>query len=164
METQIFLVICVPALFLFILGVKIVRSTQRGLIERLGKYRKFAKPGLHWIVPFIDEMYKVNTTEQMVDAPPQKITTNDNLNLSVYTQVYFRVLEAEESVRHFQRNMNDLQIINLVKTTLRNIIGKLPLTSISSERGKINTELFTALKNETSKWGIQIVRTELILI
>ena len=76
-------------LLIFSLGVKIVRPTHRALIERLGKYKTFANPGFHWIIPFIDKMYMVNTTEQMVDAQAQEIITNDNLNASVDAQVYF---------------------------------------------------------------------------
>ncbi|HJS56106.1 MAG TPA: SPFH domain-containing protein [Chitinophagaceae bacterium] len=162
METQI-LIITGTALAVFFLGIKIVRPTHRGLIERLGKYRKFANPGFHWIIPFIEKMYQVNTTEQMVDAQPQEIITNDNLNARVDAQVYFKVIEAEESVKSSQYNVNDysLQIVNLARTTLRNIIGTLTLRSANSERGKINTELHNTLKSETANWGIVIVRTEL---
>lgn len=150
-------------LFLFFMGIKIVRPTHRGLIERLGKYKKFASPGFHWIIPFIDKMYVVNITEQMVDAQPQEIITNDNLNASVDAQVYFRVIEEEENVKSSQYNVNDykLQIVNLARTTLRNIIGTLTLRSANSERGKINAELHNTLKNETASWGIVIVRTEI---
>jgi len=163
MDTQILLIIAGGILLVFFLGVKIVRPTHRGLIERLGKYIKFAKPGFHWIIPFIDKMYVVNTTEQMVDAQPQEIITNDNLNASVDAQVYFRVLEGEDSVKSSQYNVNNykLQIVNLARTTLRNIIGTLTLRSANSERGKINAELHSTLKNETASWGIIIVRTEL---
>jgi regulator of protease activity HflC (stomatin/prohibitin superfamily) len=163
MEAQILFIIAAGILFLLFLGVKIVRPTHRGLIERLGKYYKFANPGFHWIIPFIDKIYIVNTTEQMVDAQPQEIITNDNLNASVDAQVYFRVIETEESVKSSQYNVNNykLQIVNLARTTLRNIIGTLTLRSANSERGKINSELHNTLKNETSSWGIVIVRTEL---
>jgi len=163
METQIVVAIAGGILLLFFLGVKIVRPTHRGLIERLGKYHKFAKPGFHWIIPFIDKIYVVNTTEQMVDAQPQEIITNDNLNASVDAQVYFRVIETEDTVKSSQYNVNNykLQIVNLARTTLRNIIGTLTLRSANSERGKINAELHSTLKNETASWGIVIVRTEL---
>lgn len=162
MGTQIVIIIAV-LIMLFFMGVKIVRPTHRGLIERLGKYIKFAQPGFHWVIPFIDKMYVINTTEQMVDAQPQEIITNDNLNASVDAQVYFRVLETEENVKSSQYNVNNykLQIVNLARTTLRNIIGTLTLRSANSERGKINAELHNTLRNETASWGIVIVRTEL---
>jgi regulator of protease activity HflC (stomatin/prohibitin superfamily) len=99
----------------------------------------------------------------MFSAEPQIIITNDNLNATVDAQVYFRVKSDEESVKSAIYNVNDykFQIINLARTTLRNIIGTLTLKSANSERGKINNELLNTLKEETGKWGIDIVRTEL---
>ena len=151
------------AVGLFFLGIRIVRPTHRGLTERLGKYVRFARPGFHWIVPVIEKMYRVNVTEQMVDAEPQEIITNDNLNARVDAQVYFKVKNDEESVKNSQYNVNNYerQIVNLARTTLRNIIGTLTLKSANSERGKINTELHQTLREETQNWGIDIVRTEL---
>ena len=151
------------AIFIFALGVKIIRPTHRGLIERLGKYRRYANPGFHWIIPFIDKMYQINITEQMVDAQAQEIITNDNLNATVDAQVYFRVISDEEHVKNSQYNVNryEYQIVNLARTTLRNIIGTLTLKSANSERGKINAELHRTLTEETKNWGIQVIRTEL---
>ncbi len=157
------LYILVPlALFLF-WGVKIVRPTHKGLIERLGKYKKLAQPGFHWIIPIVDRMFQVNITEQMIDAEPQEIITNDNLNARVDAQVYFRVKSDEESVKGSTYDVNDYswQIVNLARTTLRNIIGTLTLKSANSERGRINKELHETLHKETKSWGIEIIRTEL---
>ncbi|MDI6759016.1 MAG: SPFH domain-containing protein [Candidatus Omnitrophota bacterium] len=147
----------------FLMGVRIVRPTHRGLIERLGKYNRFASPGFNWIIPIIDNMFQINITEQMVDAEPQEIITNDNLNARVDAQVYFKIKVDEESVKSSQYNVNSYQwqIVNLARTTLRNIIGTLTLKSANSERGKINSELHKTLMEETGSWGIEIVRTEL---
>jgi regulator of protease activity HflC (stomatin/prohibitin superfamily) len=150
-------------LLFFLLGIRIVRPTHRALVERLGKYRRFAHAGFHWIIPVVDRMYQVNVTEQMIDAEPQEIITNDNLNAAVDAQVYFKINEDEESVKRSQYNVNNVrrQIVNLARTTLRNIIGTLTLKSANSERGRINDELHKVLIKETHTWGIQIVRTEL---
>ena len=158
-----YLLIGIPLVVLFFAGIRIVRPTHRGLIERLGKYRKLAGPGFHWIIPVIDRLFLVNVTEQMVDAEPQEIITNDNLNASVDAQVYFKVKADEESVKGSIYNVNNYkyQIVNLARTTLRNIIGTLTLKSANSERGKINAELYKTLHTETQSWGIEIVRTEL---
>ncbi|MBR9682922.1 SPFH/Band 7/PHB domain protein, partial [Candidatus Woesearchaeota archaeon] len=153
----------VAAVGIFFAGVRIIRPTQRGVKERLGKYTKFCTPGFHWIIPIIDRMYKINVTEQMIDAKPQEIITNDNLNARVDAQVYFRVKPTEEDVKFSQYNVNEYkyQIVNLARTTLRNIIGTLTLKSANSERDKINGELMETLKKETQNWGIEVVRTEL---
>lgn len=148
---------------IFFLGIRIVRPTHRALIERLGKYNRFAMLGFNWIIPVIEHIYLINTTEQMVDAEPQEIITNDNLNARVDAQVYFKVKSDEESVKSCQYNVNNYQwqIVNLARTTLRNIIGTLTLKSANSERGKINAELHKTLCEETKSWGLEIVRTEL---
>ncbi|MBI5875233.1 MAG: SPFH/Band 7/PHB domain protein [Deltaproteobacteria bacterium] len=150
-------------IIIFVFGIRIVRPTHRGLIERMGKYHKFAQPGFHWVIPVIDKMYRVNITEQMVGAEPQEIITNDNLNAVVDAQIYFKIKSDEDSVKNCQYNVNDvnLQIVNLARTTLRNIIGTLTLKSANSERGKINDELLKVLVKETMNWGIDIVRAEL---
>jgi regulator of protease activity HflC (stomatin/prohibitin superfamily) len=158
------LLILIPVvLILFLTGIRIIRPTHRGLVERLGKYRRFARAGFNWIIPIIDRMFRVNITEVMVDAEPQEIITNDNLNARVDAQVYFKVKDDEESVKNSQYSVFNYQnqIVNLARTTLRNIIGTLTLKSANSERGKINTELQKTLRDETASWGIEIVRTEL---
>ena len=151
------------ALFIFFIGIRIVRPTHRALIEKLGKYKRFANPGFNWIIPVIDKMYQVNITERMVDAESQEIITIDNLNAKVDAQVYFKVRDDEQNVKNSQYNVfnYEYQIINLARTTLRNIIGTLTLKSANSERGKINDELHKTLRSETAYWGIEIVRTEL---
>jgi len=156
-------IVIIAVLLIFLFGIRIVRPTHRGLIERLGKYSRFAKPGFHWVIPFIEHLFSINITEQMFDAEPQEIITNDNLNATVDAQVYFKVKDDEESVKSSIYNVNNYQwqIVNLARTTLRNIIGTLTLKSANSERGKINTELHNTLRDETKHWGIDIVRTEL---
>jgi regulator of protease activity HflC (stomatin/prohibitin superfamily) len=158
-----YLYIILPVVLIFLIGIRIIRPTERGLIERLGKYHRFAHPGFHWIMPVIERMYLINITEQMVNAESQEIITNDNLNASVDAQVYFKVKDDEESVKGSQYHVNNYkwQIVNLARTTLRNIIGTLTLKSANSERGKINSELHKTLLLETQNWGIEIVRTEL---
>ena len=161
---QLFWIIGGIVVFLiFLWGVRIVRPTHRGLVERLGKYKKFAQPGFHWVIPMIDRMVKVNITETMVEAEPQEIITNDNLNAIVDAQIYYKIKEDEDSVKKSQYSVKSIeyQIVNLTRTTLRNILGTLTLKSANSERGRINKELIDILIRETSSWGIDIARAEL---
>jgi len=163
MNISISIIIIGILVLLFFSGIRIVRPTHRGLVERLGKYNRFSFPGFHWIVPVIEKMYQVNVTEKMINAEPQEIITNDNLNAKVDAQVYFKIKSDEDSVKFSQYNVNSIeyQIVNLARTTLRNIIGTLTLKSANSERGRINKDLHTTLLSETSHWGIEIIRTEL---
>jgi len=150
------------ALF-FAAGTRLVRPTCRGLVERFGRYKRMAQPGFNWIIPGIDRLILVNITEIMVNAEPQEIITSDKLNARVDAQVYFKVKSDEESVKNSQYSVYDYkyQMVNLARTTLRNIIGTLTLKSANSERGKINSDLQGTMRNETNHWGIEIVRTEL---
>ena len=159
----VFLCIGLFAFIIFLSGMRIVRPTTRGLIERLGKYNRFANPGFHFVFPGIEKMIKINVTEQMTESGPREMITNDNLNATIDSQIYFKVKDNEDSVKKSQYNVNDVkvQIVSLTKTTLRNIIGTLSLKSANSERNKINGELYKTLTHETETWGIEIVRTEL---
>ena len=162
MENLIPIIIAV-VVFIFLLGIRIVRPTQRALIERLGRYNSFATPGFNWIIPGIDKMYMINITEKMINAEQQEIITNDNLNARVDAQIYFKINPDEVSVKNSQYNVNsiEVQIVSLARTTLRNIIGTMTLKSANSERGRINKDLLSTLLEETTNWGIEIVRTEL---
>jgi regulator of protease activity HflC (stomatin/prohibitin superfamily) len=165
MSTGLIVGIAVAILVLVLLaaGVRIMRPTHRGLVERLGKYNRFAGPGFHLIIPLVERLYRVDIREVLVEAQPQVIITNDNLNARVDAQVYLKVKADEESVKASQYNVAryELQIVNLARTTLRNIIGTLTLKSANSERGKINEELRKTLRVETGSWGLEILRTEL---
>ncbi len=156
-------VIIVVAIFVFLLGIRIVRPVEKGVLERLGRFRKVADQGFHWIIPIIDVMRKVNTTEQMVDAQPQEVITLDNLNAMVDAQVYFKVKRDDESVKNSLYNVNSykVQIVALARTTLRNVIGNLSLKDANSKRGELNGQLQETMQHETRNWGIDIVRTEL---
>jgi len=146
-------------LWLFISGMRIVRPRQQGLIERLGKYRKTASQGFHWIIPLIDRMIKVDITENMVDVEPQKIITKDDLNATVDAVVYFRVLDPMKAIYKAQNYR--AQITSLARTTLRDIIGKMTLTEANSKRDTLNSILETELDKQTDAWGIDVIRVEL---
>lgn len=144
-------------------GIRIIRPTHRVLIEWLGRYQKFGQPGFYWIITGIQNVYPVNITEKMINAERQEVITGDNLNVSVDAQIYFKVKQDEMNVKSSQYNVfnYEVQIVQLARTTLRNIMGNLTLKEANSKRGEINEQLQTTLRTETSAWGIEIVRTEL---
>jgi regulator of protease activity HflC (stomatin/prohibitin superfamily) len=159
----IVIVVIIVVIVLMVMGIRVIRPTHRGLVERLGKYNRYCGPGLHLIIPGLERLFQVDVREVLVEAQPQTIITNDNLNAKVDAQVYLKVKPDEENVKASQYNVTNYenQIVNLARTTLRNIIGTLTLKSANSERGRINEELRGTLKNETASWGIEILRTEL---
>lgn len=84
-----------------------VRPNERALIERFGKYSRFAEPGWNWKIPFVESAYYVDITEQLVNAEQQEIITSDNLNATVDAQVYFKVRSDEEAVKNSQYNVQN---------------------------------------------------------
>ena len=144
-------------------GIRIVRPTHRAVIERLGKYNRFSNPGFHWIIPIIDWMVQVDTTENMVDIASHEIITEDNLNAKVDMMIYFQVKRDEENVKRSLYEVSDFrnQIVSLAQTTARNVIGGMAFKDVNSQRSKLNSDLADILRKETGKWGVEVVRVEM---
>lgn len=147
----------------FLSGIRIIRPTERGLVERLGKYHKYANLGFNWIIPGIDRMVQVDITENMMEIDTQEIITEDNLNAKVDLVVYYKVIETEEAVKKSVYKVSNFepQITRLAQTTARNVIGTMPFKDVNSQRNKLNAELAKILKVETANWGVEILRVEL---
>lgn len=144
-------------------GFRIVRPTERAVVETFGKYSRFQDAGLTWVVPFVQRLIKVNTTEQLADVEPLDMITKDNLNARVDLQVYYKIKANEEELKKALYNVNDIdnQIISIAQTSARNIIGDMLFKDVNSKRGDLNSDLAKILIKETASWGIQIVRVEL---
>lgn len=144
-------------------AIRIIPPTHRAVIERLGKYHRFATPGLHFVIPVIDRIRQRDITERMVDASKQEIITKDHLNAVVNAQVYYKARIDEAGVMASFYNVSNLDwnTVNLTQTTLRNVIGNMELMEANAKRESINEQLVTILRKETENWGIEIVRAEL---
>lgn len=144
-------------------GIRIIRPTHRAAVETLGKYTRFQRSGITFILPFIQKLYSVNITEQLVDVMRQEVITKDNLNCTVDAQVYFKVGDTEDELKNalYQVNNYNIQIVQLARTTLRNVIGDNVFKDVNSQRGKLNKQVFSTMEGETKDWGINIVRVEL---
>jgi len=140
-------------------GIRIVRPYERGLIERLGKFKKEVRSGLHFIIPFFDRMIKVDMREHVIDVPPQEVITKDNVVVVVDAVIYYEVTDAFKSV--YNVNNFEFATIKLAQTNLRNVIGELELDQTLTSRDSINTKLRTVLDEATDKWGIRITRVEI---
>lgn len=147
----------------FYKGIRIVRPTERGLVESFGRYKRFIGPGLHWVTPIIRQLNLVNVTEQMIDIDPQLVMTSDNVNAVVDVQLYLRVKPAEQSVKAALYNSDNYyrQTLNLARSILKNIVGTMPLHLLSSEREHICSELRRLLEIGTVNWGVEIIRAEI---
>ena len=153
---MIFLVAALALVLLFA-GIRVVRPTHRGLVVVFGKYRRFAEPGLHWILPVVMRMLKINSTEQMVDAEPQECITNDNLDAYGDAQVCFRARPDEESVKVSQykarttlRKETRSRGISIVRTRLKEIDPPKDVQETMSKVVKAENEKIAAIDFATA--------------
>ena len=147
----------------FIMGIRLIRPTHRGVVEKLGKFERICEPGFNWILPGIESMKYRNMTERIADVEPQDIITKDNLNARVDLQIYFKVKNDEESIKNSYYNVEDfkVQIISLAQTTARNVIGDMKFVEVNNQRNELNSQLATVMKKEIATWGVEVVRVEL---
>lgn len=155
----VLIVIALIGIGVLVSAVKIVRPYQRGLVERLGKYKTTREPGLNLILPFIETMQLIDMREQVVDVPPQEVITSDNVVVSVDAVVYYEATDPQRLVY----NVADffMALTKLAQTNLRNLIGDLELDRALTSRDTINTQLRDVLDDATDKWGVRVVRVEI---
>src|SRR5687768_2010168 len=159
-ELAILLFVVALVLFVFVAqGVKIVRPYERGLIERLGKYKATVDPGLRTIIPFIEIIRRVDMREQVVDVPPQEVITSDNVVVSVDAVIYYEPTDPQRLIYNVANFI--LAITKLAQTNLRNVIGDLQLDDALTSRDKINLALRQILDDATDKWGVRVNRVEI---
>jgi regulator of protease activity HflC (stomatin/prohibitin superfamily) len=149
----------VVILLILINAVKVLREWERGVILRLGKFQAVRGPGIIFVIPMIERMYRINTRVVTVDVPPQDIITKDNVTMNVNAVVFFRVLSPREAVV----NVEDFYAATYQKaqTVLRNVLGQSELDELLAERDEIHLKLQSILDAETDQWGIKVDAVEI---
>ncbi|MEV7037697.1 SPFH domain-containing protein [Amycolatopsis sp. NPDC051061] len=138
----------------------VVPQAQSAVIERLGRFRTVASPGLTFLVPFLDKVRaRIDLREQVVSFPPQPVITEDNLTVSIDTVVYFQVTDSRAAVYEISNYIVGVE--QLTTTTLRNVVGGMSLEQTLTSRDSINTQLRGVLDEATGRWGIRVGRVEL---
>ncbi|MEG0777814.1 MAG: SPFH domain-containing protein [Oscillospiraceae bacterium] len=141
-------------------NVRIVPQAQSYVIERLGAYSTTWTVGLHFKIPFIENISKkVSLKEQVYDFPPQPVITKDNVTMQIDTVLYFEITDPKLYTYGVENPINAIE--NLSATTLRNIIGDMELDATLTSRDIINTKMRVILDEATDPWGIRVNRVEL---
>jgi regulator of protease activity HflC (stomatin/prohibitin superfamily) len=151
-------VILMFTLVLVAKGARTVKQYEKGLITRLGKYHAMAPSGLTIIVPFIDDLMRVDMREQVISVPPQKLITKDNVTVEVDAVVYYKVVDPVKS--QFEVQDFGYACTTLAQTNLRNLIGDRTLDETLVARDMINTNLRQVLDEATNNWGVKVTRVE----
>ena len=159
--TGFFTIVIVIILVLMILSsaIKIVKEYERGVIFRLGRLQGAKGPGLFFIIPIIDAMFKVDLRTAVIDVPVQEVITKDNVPVRVNAVVYFRVMDPEKSIVQVQNYIAATQQIS--QTTLRSVIGQAHLDQLLAERERLNTQLQEIIDEATDPWGIKVSTVEI---
>ena len=151
-------VILLFALLTLARAARIVRQYEKGLITRLGKYHAMAPSGLTFILPFVDDIIRVDMREQVISVPPQKLITKDNVTVEVDAVVYYKVVDPVKS--QFEVQDFGYACTTLAQTNLRNLIGDRTLDETLVARDMINTNLRQVLDEATNNWGVKVTRVE----
>jgi regulator of protease activity HflC (stomatin/prohibitin superfamily) len=151
-------VLIVVLIFILSSIIKILMEYQRGVIFRLGRYARTGGPGLTLLIPFIEQMRRVDLRLVTMDVPPQDVITRDNVSVKVSAVVYFRVIKPEDAVINVEDYLYATS--QLAQTTLRSVLGQAELDELLSAREKINEELQTILDRQTENWGIKVTTVE----
>ncbi|OQW90707.1 MAG: hypothetical protein BWK79_19035 [Beggiatoa sp. IS2] len=153
----IYLIVFIFIAFPFI--IKILREYERGVVFTLGKFTGVKGPGLIILVPFVQQMVKVDTRTVVMDVPSQDVISKDNVSVRVNAVVYFRVLEPDRAiiqVEDFQQATSQL-----AQTTLRSVLGRHDLDEMLSARDKMNKDIQEILDRQTDAWGIKVSNVEI---
>src|SRR5687768_892930 len=153
------IILAIPLAIYIISGVRIIRPYQRGVVERLGKYKITVDPGLRLIIPFIESVRTVDMREQVVDVPPQEVITSDNVVVSVDAVIYYEPTDPQRLIYNVANFI--LAVTKLAQTNLRNLIGDMQLDAALTSRDSINLNLRQILDDATDKWGVKVVRVEI---
>lgn len=148
------------AVIIVIMGVKRVPQGMEYTVERFGRYTITLKPGIQFIIPFVDGIgHKVNMMEQVTDVPQQEVITRDNAMVSADGVVFFQVMDAAKSAYR----VNDMYraILNITMTNIRSVMGSMDLDELLSKRDKINDRLLAVVDEAAGTWGIKITRIEI---
>ncbi len=137
----------------------ILREYERGVIFLLGRFQKVKGPGLIIVIPFIQQIEKVDLRVVTMDVPSQDVISQDNVSVKVNAVVYFRVVDPEKSVINVEHFYNATS--QLAQTTLRSVLGKHDLDEMLSERDKLNADIQEILDNATDQWGIKVSNVEI---
>ncbi len=182
---MIFYVALALGLFLFILlfnSVYLVQQAQVVIVERLGKFHRILGPGLHFIVPFLDNprsvtwtflfqegrrhvryiktLFRIDLREAVYDFPKQNVITKDNVTMEINALLYYQIFDPKAAI-YAVLNLPEA-IEKLTQTTLRNVIGSMDLDETLVSRSSINEKLRIILDEATDKWGVKVNRVELL--
>ena len=155
--TVLYIVTIVIALLA--IAIRILREYERGVIFTLGRFTGVKGPGLILLIPFIQQMVRVDLRTIVLDVPTQDVISHDNVSVHVNAVVYFRVLDPQKAIIQVEDFYSATS--QLAQTTLRSVLGGHELDEMLAEREKLNYDIQQILDKQTDAWGIKISNVEI---
>ena len=151
----------VTAMVVLLIGsaFRILREYQRGVIFLLGRFWKVKGPGFIIVIPFIQQMVRVDLRTIVMDVPSQDVISRDNVSVHVNAVVYFRVIEPDKAIIQVENFYEATS--QLAQTTLRSVLGQHELDEMLSERDRLNIDIQNSLDQQTDAWGIKVSNVEI---
>jgi regulator of protease activity HflC (stomatin/prohibitin superfamily) len=159
LSTAIFFIIALLIVTIVYSAVRILREYERGVVFTLGRYTGTKGPGFFLLVPFVQQMVRVDLRVVVDEVPPQDVISRDNVSVKVNAVIYFRVVDAERSVIQVRNYIEATS--QLAQTTLRWVLGKHDLDAMLAERDKLNADIQDVLDKQTEAWGIKVSTVEI---
>jgi regulator of protease activity HflC (stomatin/prohibitin superfamily) len=139
-------------------SIRILREYERGVVFTLGRYTGTKGPGLFLLVPFVQQMVRVDLRVIVDEVPPQDVISRDNVSVKVSAVIYFRVVDAERAIIQVSNYL--MATSQIAQTTLRWVLGKHDLDEMLAERDKLNASIQDVLDKATEAWGIKVSNVE----
>ncbi|MGE6786117.1 slipin family protein [Ensifer adhaerens] len=140
-------------------AIRILREYERGVVFTLGRFTGVKGPGLIFLVPYVQQMVRVDLRTRVLDVPSQDVISHDNVSVRVSAVIYFRVIDAEKSTIQVEDFM--MATSQLAQTTLRSVLGKHDLDEMLAERDRLNEDIQKILDSQTDAWGIKVATVEI---
>ncbi len=147
------LIIILPMIF------KVMREYERAVVFTLGRFTSVKGPGLIIVIPFVQQIERVQLRTVVLDVPSQDVISRDNVSVKVNAVVYFRVIDPERSIIQVENFL--VATSQLAQTTLRSVLGQHELDEILAERDKLNKDIQVILDKQTDAWGIKVANVEI---
>ncbi|MGX5850207.1 slipin family protein [Mesorhizobium sp. PL10] len=154
-----YLVLALVVIMFLSAAIRILREYQRGVVFTLGRFTGVKGPSLIILIPFVQQMVKVDLRVVVQDVPPQDVISRDNVSVKVNAVLYFRIVDAERAIIQVEDFMAATN--QLAQTTLRSVLGKHELDEMLAERDKLNSDIQEILDQRTDAWGIKVSNVEI---
>lgn len=153
--------ILLAALVIVVIGsaIKIMREYERAVVFTLGRFTGVKGPGLIIIIPFVQQIVRVDLRTITLDVPSQDVISRDNVSVKVNAVIYFRVIDPDRAIIQVENFM--VATSELAQTTLRSVLGKHELDEMLAERDKLNEDIQEILDKQTDAWGIKVANVEI---